>query len=46
MGLPGERWPTKLPANVCADPEFFVRGGSTLTTFVLDEEGTEDQNTT
>ena len=31
----------------CADPESFVRGGPTLTTFFFSvDEGREDQNTT
>ena len=34
-----------LPAP-CADPEFFVRGGQTLTIFVLVDEWWEDPNTT
>ena len=30
----------------CEDPGSFVRGGPTLTTFVLVDEGREDPNTT
>ena len=30
----------------CADPESFVRGGPTLTTFFLVGEGRDDPNTT
>ena len=33
--------------ELCADPESFVRGGPTLTTFLVDEgRGSKDQNTT
>ena len=32
--------------TTCADPESFVRGGPTLTTIFLIDEGREDPNTT
>ena len=34
------------PNKACADPESYVRGGPTLTTVFLVDEGREDQNTT
>ena len=35
--------PSKSMTATCADPESFARGGPTLTTFFLVDEGREDQ---
>ena len=35
-----------IAQNACLDPDRFVRGGSTLTTFFLVDEGRKDPNTT